>query len=71
MKEFNEKCHCGKPLHYTSERLKNFVDDVIKIHGDYVRVTCSKGVTYLVKRHYIALHGLEEQELYKLGFEKL
>jgi hypothetical protein len=66
-----KKCHCGKKLHYTDLKTKKFVLKMIKKLGEYIRVTNSDGITFRVQRHYLALHGLKEEELEKLGFEKI
>lgn len=64
----NELCHCGEPLHYEDENTKNMVDDIIKRLGPHVSVTCN-GITYLVPRHYIALHGITGTLLNTYGFQ--
>ena len=63
-------CHCGKPLHYTSQEHRAVADQLIKEYGEYVTVTVL-GRTWLVPRHYIALHGLKAEEIHKLGFEEV
>ncbi len=50
-------CPCGQPLHYSNRRTREFVEDLIADLGPTVRVIIPQG-TYLVPRHYIALHGL-------------
>lgn len=63
-------CHCGQPLHYSSAPLRAFVDRLVASHGEHIKVTV-KGRTWLVQRHYIALHGLKAAELPQLGFEEV
>ena len=55
-------CPCGQPLHYSNRRTREFVEDLIADLGPTVRVIIPQG-TYLVPRHYIALHGLKAWEL--------
>jgi hypothetical protein len=65
------KCHCGSPLHYTDPAAALVTEALIRLAGsDFVRVTCG-GRTWLVQRHYIALHGLKALELPFLGFEEV
>ena len=62
-----EMCHCGRPLHYTDRVVERMVRTLIEQTGEYVPVAVG-GRTWLVQRHYIALHGLKAQELPDLGF---
>lgn len=65
-------CHCGKPLHYSNQLMKEYVEYQVNRLGETIRVTSlATGKTYLVQRHYIALHGLKEAELDELGFEEI
>jgi hypothetical protein len=78
------QCLCGQPLHYTDLAVLGAVNVLIQQHGWYVRVTLpdeveatgfplpgGRGgkVTYLVPRHYIALHGLKPAEIRRLAEE--
>lgn len=63
-------CHCGRPLHYSLPTLEFQMKRLVEENGEYMPVTDSNGHTYLVQRHYIALHGLHESELEELGFLK-
>lgn len=64
-------CHCGKPLHYTDTNIEKQVNDVIDRFGEFVLITSSTGRTYKAPRHYIALHGIEENKLPTYGFEEI
>lgn len=64
------RCACGQPLHYSDERIRGLVEKLIEKQGRYLRVTTHEG-SWLVDRHYIALHGLKAWELPGLGFEKV
>ena len=66
----DELCHCGKPLHYLEQTDRAAVELLIATFGRTTRVTVLGGDTYLVPRHYLALHGLKADELGSLGFEK-
>lgn len=68
----DELCACGRPLHYSSQTIRNQVERMIALAGGnplvIVTVTSKEGRPtrhFLVQRHYIALHGLKTQELLK------
>lgn len=64
-----EMCHCGTPLHYSSPEIKHAVERLIAATGPYRRVTSlATRRTYWVQVHFIALHGIKEQELHTYGF---
>ena len=65
-----KNCACGKPLHYTDPNLQKVIEDMVQNLGEYIKVTV-ENKTYLVQRHYIALHGLKAAELPNLGFVEL
>jgi len=65
-----ELCYCGLPLHYTDPEIQRSVERLVRELGTHTRVTVS-GRTWLVPRHYIALHGLRAAELPMLGFEEI
>lgn len=59
-------CACGKPLHYSSPYIEEIVCEQVSKLGEEVEVTVA-GRTYLVQRHYIALHGLAANKLGELA----
>lgn len=63
-------CFCGKPLHYSDPRNQALVQMLIDTVGPRLKVTVS-GRTWLVPRHYIALHGIKAAELPFLGFDEV
>jgi hypothetical protein len=63
-------CHCGRPLHYTDPDLQQKVQTFVDELGEYIPVTTG-GRTWLVQRHYIALHGFKASELPDLGFTEV
>jgi hypothetical protein len=63
-------CHCGQKLHYTDPKVQASVEQLIKELGPKVRVKVG-GRTWMVDRHYIALHGINAVELPFLGFEEV
>jgi hypothetical protein len=66
------KCACGKELHYNSVIAKDTVQQLVDRLGEEVKVTI-RDKSYMVQRHYIALHGLvgsKLEELSKLGIVK-
>jgi hypothetical protein len=68
--EFIERCACGRPLHYANNHHREWVEQVIADLGPLVLVTV-EGRSWLVQRHYIALHGLKAQDLPTLGFREV
>lgn len=65
-----ERCHCGRPLHYVNPLVERFAREMVRRHGEYVPVTVA-GRTWLVQRHYLALHGFIAAELPMLGFREV
>lgn len=65
-----ERCHCGRPLHYSSPEIRADVERLIAELGPLINVTVG-GRTWRVPRHYIALHGLLGAEVATLGFEEI
>lgn len=68
------RCACGKLLHYSSTFQMALVESFVKRSGETVPVHTPQG-KWRVPRHYIALHGIKEQELpelaKRLGFEPI
>lgn len=65
-----DRCHCGQPLHYTNADTERRVRELVAQQGEFVPVTV-RGRTWLVQRHYIALHGIKGWELPTLGFQEI
>lgn len=65
-----ELCPCGKPLHYNDPAIQEAVQRVVDHHGTHVTVRDSRGRCWRVPRHFIALHGLREEEVSRLGFAR-
>lgn len=67
-------CACGLPLHYLKESSRKQVEYFIKTEGEDIIVSTLLG-SWMVPRHYIALHGLRASELPELAklysFEKV
>lgn len=64
-------CHCGRPLHYKDLSLKAQLEELVAKLGPNIEVQC-QGRTYLVQRHYIALHGgIKGKDLATLGFREV
>jgi len=63
-------CACGKPLHYTNPLLQAIVQDFVNRLGENIRITV-RDRSWMVPRHYIALHGVKAQELETLGFPEV
>ena len=64
-----ERCHCGRPLHYTDRATELMVKELVRQLGEYIKITVD-GRTWLVQRQYIALHGIKGSELPTLGFQE-
>lgn len=67
-------CACGRPLHYTNVESRAYVERMVQRLGEHVLVTMPTE-SYLVPRHYIALHGIKATELStlaeKYGWEQI
>ena len=63
-------CACGKPLHYQDKKVQQIIETMVTKLGKEVKVTV-ENKTYLVQRHYIALHGLKANELPELEKQKI
>ena len=55
-------CPCGLPLHYSSSEYQEYIQGLIKEHGEYIAVG-----GYSVPRHYAALHMIEIEDLEALA----
>jgi hypothetical protein len=66
----SERCHCGLPLHYTHPETQRFVEAMVAELGPCVIVTVA-GRSWLVPRHYLALHGLRAADVPHLGFKEI
>lgn len=67
-----QKCACGRELHYTDKANQLMVQKLVDQLGENVKVIYTgNGKTYLVQRHFIALHGLKGADLPKLGFKEI
>lgn len=64
-------CHCGNPLHYSNPATQAAVEKLVRDLGEFQQVTIPGQGTWLVQRHYIALHGIKAAELADLGFQKV
>lgn len=65
-----ELCHCGKPLHYADPVQETIMRKMVETFGNNV-VVSAQGRSWLVPRHYIALHGIYEPDLPRLGFTEI
>lgn len=64
-------CHCGNPLHYSDPKMQAKVEELIESLGEFIEVTVGEQGTWLVPRHYIALHGIQAADVPGLGFERI
>lgn len=58
-----ELCACGLPLHYSDPTSEYMVRRMIATLGPEAKVTVAGLGTWLVPRHFIALHGFKGSEL--------
>lgn len=58
-------CFCGLKLHYVYPHVRRDMESLCKQQGEHVTIR-----QWLVPRHYIALHGLDYENIEKLGFQK-
>jgi len=57
-------CPCGQPLHYREPYVQELVERIVQRLGPDIAITALEtGRTWLVPRHYIALHGLNSADL--------
>ncbi|HEY1897031.1 MAG TPA: hypothetical protein VGG62_12190 [Terracidiphilus sp.] len=63
-------CFCGQPLHYADPKMQARVQALVDSLGERMPVKVG-GRTWMVPRHYIALHGIKAVELPFLGFEEI
>ena len=66
----DEVCACGRPLHYANAHHRRWVEHLIADLGPDVKVTVGER-SWMVPRHYIALHGIKARELPSLGFPEV
>jgi hypothetical protein len=63
-------CACGKPLHYDDPYSEATVRCLVADLGPDMKVTVGDR-SWMVQRHYIALHGLKACEVATLGFPEV
>lgn len=64
----NDRCACGRALHYADPERREKVERLIALVGDdHVRISVldspTRTRTFRVQRHYIALHGVSADDL--------
>jgi hypothetical protein len=64
----DERCACGRPLHYTDPRIERYMRELVTRKGPEILVSVD-GENYgiWVPRHYIALHGIRGEQLVTLA----
>lgn len=60
------RCDCGLPLHYTNPEIRRQMERMVEQFGPCIEVTVA-GRSWMVSRHYIALHGISGSELPELA----
>lgn len=56
------RCPCGQPLHYCDAASEAFMKRQVRALGPTVAITTTDG-TWMVPRHFLALHPLRPWEL--------
>ena len=74
MREKENRCGCGEPLHYRSKHIQEVVQRLVDHLGECVEVRIGdRG--WLVPIHFLALHGLKaakiEEVAAKYGFREV
>jgi hypothetical protein len=70
--ENEERCHCGRLLHYNSPMVERLMRKLVDEYGRYATmVHADSGRTFLVDKHFIALHGITGAELLTGGFREI
>lgn len=62
----SDLCPCGQPLHYRDPVQRALVEAIVAVKGPLVEITTPEG-SWMVSRHYVALHGLLATELPELA----
>ena len=63
-------CACGRPLHYRNPQIQAAMQEMVDNFGENIKVTVFNR-SWMVPRHFIALHGLSAQDLPSLGFPEI
>jgi len=59
-------CDCGEPLHYITDASRRIMEELVREYGETVKVSTDTG-SWMVPRHWIALHGIASWELPSLA----
>lgn len=57
-----KECPCGQPLHYSAPDVQAAVELLVEKMGPDALITCD-GRSWLISRHFIALHGVRGKDL--------
>lgn len=63
-------CACGKPLHYANKSMEKIAQRIVDEQGEEIKIVV-EGRSWMVPRHFIALHGIEAAELPSMGFREV
>ncbi len=71
-----DQCPCGRLLHYSNPQNEYMIRQMVRELGPEIRVTLLDGSrSWMIPRHFLALHGLKGQELVevtrKYGFKEV
>jgi hypothetical protein len=62
-----EHCACGRVLHYAGPVIQAFVERLIAALGPTQILSAPDGRTWVVPRHYVALHGPKAGDVSRLA----
>ena len=63
-------CACGQALHYLDKNMQNKVQELVDELGEFIPVSVGSR-TFMVQRHYIALHGIKGVDLTNMGWKEI
>jgi ribosomal protein S27AE len=63
-------CACGRPLHYNDKIVQEMTQLLVNELGENVRVSFGER-TWIVQRHFIALHGINRKLCLEYGFPEV
>lgn len=66
--EEEDRCGCGRPLHYTDPRIEAYMRRQVARKGPNVLVeVMGEDYGIWVPRHYVALHGIKAEHVVTLA----
>lgn len=63
VEEESVNCACGLSLHYSDPEIERYMTWLTETKGEFQKITIPPYGSWMVQRHYIALHGISGPEL--------